>query len=69
MLPFTKTGMCPEDLVDAADSPAMMVRTAAVQPCTLTEILPGKVVDGCILAAGDYVLLTVPLSTCVDSNT
>jgi hypothetical protein len=69
MLPFTKTGMCPEDLVDAADSPAMMVRTAAVQPCILTEILPGKVVDGCILAAGDYVLLTVPLSTCVDSNT
>ena len=46
-----------QSLLDAADSPTMMVRTVSFVPVPLSELVPGKRIDDEVLESGDFVLL------------
>ena len=48
-------------MVEAADSPTMMVRVVMSEPVVLGELVPGKQLDGLVLQKGDYVLLHGPV--------
>ena len=50
-------------MAEAADAPPMMVRLAILEPIMLSELVPGKDVDGTVLQKGDAVLLTQQSNT------